>query len=206
MRSGAAATAAQAEDEVSAPQVRDELRIGGQIRQLRKMKGFTLQQLSEAAGISVGYLSQIERDLSKLPIGLLKTIADLLGVHMNWFFQEQIAGPPGERDIVVRAGRRRKMSFTGTGIHEELLSPDLNGPLELLLSSIEPGSDSEFYDHDGVEAGLVIQGALDLWVGERHFHLDTGDSFSFKSTTPHRFTNPGSTMTKVVWVITPPHY
>lgn len=183
-----------------------ESQIGEQIRELRRIKGMTLQQVADAVGISTGYLSQIERNRSKLPIGLLKRIADLLGVHMNWFFQPEIAGPPEERDVIVRAGHRRKMSFTGTGISEELLSPNLNGPLELLLSTIAPGSDSDYYSHDGVEAGLVIAGALDLWVGERSFRLVTGDSFSFKSTVPHRCANPGAEPTRVVWVITPPHY
>src|SRR5215472_12182647 len=152
-----------------------ELQIGEQIRELRRVKGMTLQQVADAAGISTGYLSQIERNRSKLPIGVLKRIADLLGVHMNWFFQPETAGPPEERDVIVRARRRRKMSFTGTGISEELLSPNLNG-------------------------------TLDLWVGERTFRLETGDSFSFKSTVPHRCANPGTAPTRVVWVITPPHY
>jgi transcriptional regulator with XRE-family HTH domain len=183
-----------------------ELQIGEQIRELRRIKGMTLQQVAGAVGISTGYLSQIERNRSKLPIGVLKRIADLLGVHMNWFFQPETAGPPEERDIIVRAGRRRKMSFTGTGIGEELLSPNLNGPLELLLSTIAPGSDSDYYSHDGVEAGLVVEGTLDLWVGERYFRLEAGDSFSFKSTVPHRCANPGATPAQVVWVITPPHY
>ncbi len=183
-----------------------ESQIGEQIRELRRIKGMTLQQVADAVGISTGYLSQIERNRSKLPIGVLKQIADLLGVHMNCFFQPETAGPPEERDVIVRAARRRKMSFTGTGISEELLSPNLNGPLELLLSTIAPGSDSDYYSHDGVEAGLVISGVLDLWVGERSFHLETGDSFSFKSTVPHRCANPGTEPTRVVWVITPPHY
>ena len=47
-----------------------EAAIGAQIRELRKIKGFTLQQVAGEAGISVGYLSQIERNQSKLPIGL----------------------------------------------------------------------------------------------------------------------------------------
>ena len=183
-----------------------ESEIGEQIRELRRIKGMTLQQVADAVGISTGYLSQIERNRSKLPIGVLKRIADLLGVHMNWFFQPETAGPPEERDFIVRAARRRKMSFTGTGISEELLSPNLNGPLELLLSTISPGSDSDYYSHGGVEAGLVIEGVLDLWVGERSFRLEIGDSFSFKSTVPHRCANPGSEPTRVVWVITPPHY
>jgi transcriptional regulator with XRE-family HTH domain len=192
-----------AEHRAAAP---PELQIGEQIRELRRIKGMTLQRVADAVGISTGYLSQIERNRSNLPIGVLKRIADLLGVHMNWFFQPETAGPPEERDVIVRGGRRRKMSFTGTGIGEELLSPNLNGPLELLLSTIAPGSDSDYYSHDGVEAGLVVEGTLDLWVGERQFRLETGDSFSFKSTVPHRCANPGATPTRVVWVITPPHY
>ena len=184
----------------------EEILIGEQIRALRKIKGLTLRHVAEGAGISTGYLSQIERNRSKLPIGVLNKIAMLLGVQMNWFFQPETLAPPDERNLIVRAHRRRKVSFIGTGIAEELLSPNLLGPLELLLSTIAPGADSDFYSHGGAEAGLVIEGVLDLWVGERTFRLETGDSFSFQSTDRHRCANPGRTTTKVVWVITPPHY
>jgi quercetin dioxygenase-like cupin family protein len=125
---------------------------------------------------------------------------------MNWFFQQKTVGDASERDIVVRAGNRRSMSFTGLGITEELLSPNLSGPLELLQSTIAPGADSEDYSHDGAEAGLVLSGTLELWVSGRHFTLHEGDSFAFKSTEVHRCANPGTTATRVLWVITPPHY
>ncbi|CAB4362642.1 MAG: helix-turn-helix domain-containing protein [Actinobacteria bacterium] len=180
--------------------------IGGQLRELRKAKGMTLHEVATAAGISVSYLSQIERNVSRLPIGVLKKISDVLGVHMNWFFRSGAQGPADERDVVVRAGNRRKLSFTGLGITEELLSPNLSGPLELLISTIHPGADSEFYAHDGHEAGLVMNGVLDLWVGEQHFSLRAGDSFSFASTEPHRCANSGAKPVKVLWAITPPHY
>lgn len=83
----------------------NDLAIGPQIRELRKAKGLTLQQVAKAANISTGYLSQIERNQSKLPIGVLKKISDVLGVRMNWFFHAHDA-PPGEKDIVVRAHNR----------------------------------------------------------------------------------------------------
>lgn len=189
------------------PQALDpEAAIGEQLRELRQVKGLTLRQVADKAGISVSYLSQLERNQSRLPIGVLKKLADALGVHMNWFFQSTPAGDPSERDVVVRAGERRRMSFTGLGITEELLSPNLSGPLELLLSTIEPGADSEDYSHDGAEAGYVLAGQLDLWVSGRHFRLNEGDSFSFRSTEVHRCANPGSQATRVLWVITPPHY
>lgn len=192
--------------DTGAPAFDPEAAIGGQLRELRQLKNMTLKEVSEKAGISVGYLSQLERNHSRLPIGVLKKISDALGVHMNWFFQHGAAGDPSERDIVVRAGNRRRLSFTGLGITEELLSPNLSGPLELLLSTIAPGADSEDYSHDGAEAGLVLSGTLDLWVSGRHFTLQQGDSFSFKSTDVHRCANPGTTATQVLWVITPPHY
>ena len=180
--------------------------IGSRIRELRKAHGLTLHDVASAIGISVSYLSQIERDVSRLPIGVLKQIADVLGVHMNWFFHSGSDGPDQERDVIVRAGNRRNLTFTGLGITEELLSPNLSGPLELLISTIHPGADSEFYSHDGAEAGLVIAGTLQLWVDERHFQLDSGDSFAFPSTEAHRCANHGDHPVKVLWVITPPHY
>lgn len=117
--------------------------------------------------------------------------------------------PPARRssaNIVVRAANRRNLSFPGLGITEELLSPNLSGPLELLISTIQPGADSEFYSHDGAEAGVVIEGTLELWVGERRLQLHPGDSFAFPSTDPHRCANLGRAPVKVLWVITPPHY
>lgn len=183
-----------------------EADIGEQLRELRLVKNLALREVAEKAGISVSYLSQIERNQSRLPIGVLKKVSDALGVHMNWFFQSQASPDAAERDVVVRAAQRRRMSFTGLGITEELLSPNLAGPLELLLSTIEPGADSEDYSHDGAEAGYVMAGTLDLWVSGRHFRLNEGDSFSFKSTEVHRCANPGKVQTKVLWVITPPHY
>ena len=180
--------------------------IGSQIRELRKTRGMTLQFVAGHVGVSIGYLSQIERNQSKLTIGVLTRIAHLLGVNVNWFFAPNAGGPPEERNLIVRAGNRRMMSFTGLGISEELLSPNLAGPLELLLSTIEPGADSDYYSHEGSEAGMVLQGRLELWIGENRFELREGDSFAFSSTETHRCRNPGHTASKVVWVITPPHY
>jgi len=196
-------TATEASDDTS---VGLERQIGEQIRELRSIKRLTLQQLAADVGVSVGYMSQIERNRSKLPIGTLRKICDVLGVHMSWFFPSTPAGPPEERAFIVRARNRRSLSFTGLGLNEELLSPNLSGPLELLLSTIEPGADSGEYSHEGSEAGVVIQGRMELWVSDQYFLLQEGDSFSFKSTERHRCRNPGDVSTKVVWVITPPHY
>jgi quercetin dioxygenase-like cupin family protein len=158
------------------------------------------------AGISVGYLSQIERNQSELPVGILKKLSDVLGVHMNWFFHGNTHATSDERDLIVRKQHRRRLTFTGIGIVEELLSPNLSGTLKLLLSTIEPGADSGEYSHDGNEAGISISGKLDLWVNGKKFRLEEGDSFAFSSSSIHSCANREKIPGRVVWVITPPHY
>lgn len=184
----------------------DEARIGRQIRELRKIKNLSLREMSDAVGVSIGYLSQLERGRSKIPIGVLKNISNTLGIHIHWFFQSKDETDQADSEYIVRAENRKFMTFPGVGITEELLSPNLAGPLELLLSTIEPGADSEPYSHDGAEAGFVLSGELELWINHRKFELKPGDSFSFKSTEEHRCANPGTEPTRVLWVITPPHY
>ncbi|SEL04757.1 transcriptional regulator, XRE family with cupin sensor [Variovorax sp. YR750] len=181
--------------------------IGHEIKSLRKAKGLSLQKLGDACGKSVGFLSQVERGLSTPSISDLRQIADALEVQVSWFFPDGAGADPSDGGVVVRKSRRRRLSFA-SGISDYLLSPNLDGPLELLWSTMEPGAESghAFYDHAGHEAGVVLRGALELWVGEQHLLLAEGDSFNFPSSTPHRYRNPGDTVAELLWVVTPPSY
>jgi len=181
--------------------------IGSQIRDLRKARRLSLQQMAKKLECSIGYLSQVERNQSRLTIDSLVKISRALGVPMHWFFQ-QAGAPASERDLIVRQKKRRRMDFPKLGIREELLSPTVDGPLELLMSTFEPGAASgeEDYTHRGFEAGVVLEGQLELWVDKQFFLLNSGDSFAFESQRKHRFRNPGTKPTRVIWVITPPTY
>jgi transcriptional regulator with XRE-family HTH domain len=180
--------------------------LGPEIRNLRKARGLTLAAVAQASGLSVGYLSLLERDRATPSINALHAISRALGVTISWFFD---AGetPTPERDIVVRRARRRRLDFS-PGISDELLSPSLAGALELLASRFEPGAASgdNPYTHTGEEAGIVLHGQLELWVDGKIFLLAAGDSFGFPSTLPHRYRNPGREETEVIWAITPPSY
>jgi len=182
--------------------------VGEQIRDLRKAKGKTLQNLADAIGRSVGYVSQIERNLSVVSIPVLHGIALELGVNISWFFQGNAQAPAHERDIIVRADARRRLDFTGTGMIEELLSPNLGGAYQMVLGTFAPGAETadKTYSRTGEESGYIIKGQLELWLGERHFLMGPGDTFTFSVTEPHRSRNPGTTETVVLWVIAPPSY
>lgn len=185
----------------------DRIVIGPRIRELRRARNLTLTALSENAGLSVSFLSMIERDLSTPSIKALHDIANALNINISWFFPDSDSPDSAEAAIVVRRDKRRALRFD-SGIRDELLCPGLAGQLELLSSTFAPGSTSgdADYDHAGEEAGVIVRGQLDLWVDGDLYRLQTGDSFHFNSTRPHRYTNPGPTETEVIWAITPPSY
>jgi transcriptional regulator with XRE-family HTH domain len=200
-----AAQAAQP-DGPSTTVVPHDVELGAELRALRKARGMTLTAVARRADISTGYLSEIERDLTRVPIGVLRTLCDVYEISIGWLLRASRTAPADERDVIVRAADRTRLAFPGLGISEELLSPNLSGPLELLISTIDPGADSDDYSHNGDEAGVVIEGVLELWVDGVQHRLESGDSFAFPSTRTHRCANPTEQITRVLWVITPPHY
>ena len=96
-------------------------RIGREIRDLRKARRVTLAAVAEASGLSVGYLSLVERDLATPSIKALHAVSRALGVTIGWFFEPGDA-PEAERDLVVRRARRRRLEYSA-GMLDELLSP-----------------------------------------------------------------------------------
>lgn len=183
--------------------------VGAELRRLRAERGLSLQQVAAQSGFSVGFLSQAERGLSPLSIKALQDLAAVLGKPIGWFFRNgSEGGGNGESDVIVRRRDRKRIDHGRLGIVDHLLSPNLNGSLEFLLSEFAPGASSgdEPYRHEGEECGVVLQGQIEFWIGERHFLLKRGDSFSFPSSVPHRYRNPGRSRTLVVWAITPPSF
>ena len=180
--------------------------LGTEIRGLRKARNLTLSDLAATSGLSVGYLSMVERQKAMPSIKALMSIAQALSVTIGWFFEAGTVHPQ-ERGLVVRRSRRRRIDYS-TGIVDELLSPSLKGTLELVLCRLAPGASSgeEPYSHSSEEAGVIVRGRLELWVDGQSVLLESGDSFGFESTRPHRYRNPGPDETEVVWAITPPSY
>lgn len=182
--------------------------LGHQVRDLRRAKGVTLAELAARIERSVGWLSQIERGLSEVTIAALHQIAAALEVQVAWFFGHGAAPPAAELGLVLRQRHRRTLDFHGSGVHEEILSPNLSGQLLLVESTFAPGASTGDRDRErrGEEAGLVLSGSLELKVEGQLLRLEAGDSFAFTRRGPHRCHNPGTVPAVVLWVITPPSY
>jgi transcriptional regulator with XRE-family HTH domain len=164
--------------------------VGARLRSLRTGRKMRLQQLAARTGLSIGFISQIERGLSSPSLGALTHLADALDVSLAQLFDTPRPAPPAG-EIVVRTAARGKLTAWRSGIYKQLLTAGTPERFSFYLMTMEPdaGSGSELYAHEGEEAGLVVQGRLRLTVQERTWTLARGDSFHFASERPHRFEN-----------------
>lgn len=174
--------------------------VGGRIRDLRRQAGLTLQVLADEAGISVGFLSQVERDKAAPSLGTLASLAAALGVEIDVFIST--ARPA---DSVTRAAARPQFALADSSLHYERLSTVLpGGTLSSLIIHIPDGYASERVAHVGEEIVMVLEGRVRQTLGDAFFDLEVGDSFHFMGDTPHSFANVGSGPARLLWTGTSP--
>lgn len=181
-----------------------EFDLGARIRRLRRTNELTLRELAQRAGVTESFLSQVERGVASPSVASLQRIARGLGLSIAQLFSRD-----GNAGRVVRAGHRRRISYPGLGAVDEFLTPAMASRLQLILSTVEPGGGTgdEAYAHESDEEVLVVlEGELDLWVADEHYHLDEGDAITYSSRLPHRNVNRGPAPARLLFCITPPSY
>lgn len=183
----------------------DTKTLGADLRALRKSRGLTLQHMADRLGRSVGWLSQVERDVSQPSIGDLRDMATVLGVSVSMLFG-QAEAPAPEAGYVVRKGARRPIGGSEGGLIEELLSPDLTDDFEMVHSTFAPNSRiSRVTTRPTQEVGYLIAGKLDLVISGQRFTIHPGDSFRIRGE-PFEWINPYDSPAVAIWVIAPPVY
>jgi len=174
---------------------------GQRFRRLRQKRKLSLVQVARATGVSVGFLSALERGQMRASVATLTRIARYYRTNLLSFFDDSKKNsrlvPPAERRVLE----------TTKGVRMELLAWG-NKAMEPHLFRIKPGSGSgEPYTHEGEEFLHVIRGRFEIWIGnEEHYKLKPGDSLYFESSTPHRWRNPGSSESWLLWINTPPTF
>ncbi|SNY91352.1 transcriptional regulator, XRE family with cupin sensor [Cohaesibacter sp. ES.047] len=179
--------------------------LGGDLRALRTARRMTIEDLAEKLGRSIGWVSQIERDMSTPKLADLQKLADVFDVPLSLFFGEDNA-TNGESGLVVRAQARRMIGERQMGLIETLISPDLTDSFEMVHSTFQPGAKlEEPLERATQELAFMVSGRLDIWLGDQMFTVEAGDSFRIRQR-PFRWSNPYDEPAIAVWVISPPVY
>ena len=182
--------------------------IGARLRHARLVKGLLIKDLAQRVGVSISLISKYENDKLLPPLTVLHSLVTELETNIGALFEPNWTGV----DYVARAGGRPRISAGGDkggpGVMLERLVP--NGKGHLLQGNIHivaPGGGSMGpMRHEGDEVGYVLEGRLELNIGEALHELGPGDSFAFPSNLAHTYRNPGSEVTRVIWVNTPPTF
>lgn len=166
-------------------------RLGFRVRELRRAKGLTLNELAEASGVSRAMISKVERGEKNPTLVVAAGISEGLEVTLS-----QLVGTEERREVVVvPRDWRMVMRDPETGFERQLLSPTFgNRAVEFIRNVIPEGSTSgEFPPHKrGVQEYVVVEkGRLAAVLdGEEHV-LEEGDAVYFEADVAHRFDNLG---------------
>lgn len=180
---------------VEPTQIEGHPKVGALIRARRRQQHMTLEALGKAAEVSVGYLSQVERDHATPSLGTLAQIARALGVGIEYF-----VAAPTAKTALTRAGERHRFSLDGSSITYERLGTDFPGnTLSSFIMVVPPGYRSETVAHEGEEILYVLDGAITQRLDGDEMILGAGDSLHFRGNRPHSWSNHTETPARLLW-------
>lgn len=169
--------------------------LGGLIRQRRKKLSMTMQDLATTAGVSVGYVSQIERDMAVPSLGTLAQIADALSVEVEYFVKSQ-----KPTDAISWAEGRQQFFMGGSSVRYEAVTNQYPGSeISSFILNVPAGYASETVSHEGEEIIFVLEGMIHQVLDGQTFEMRSGDCLHFDGATPHSWSNSTDHEARVLW-------
>jgi len=174
--------------------------FGARLRELRRQRGWTLQDLADQSGLSQTFLSRLESGDRQASIAAVLTLSKVFEVSLASLFESPLATDPC---IIVRGAKA--VEQTANGLSYVPLSNagrffNLR-PMRVRIPADRTGD--QHYHHDGEEWLYVLSGALRLSLAGKVYDLNRGDAAHFDSRLPHRLIAKGKRDARVLLVASP---
>jgi transcriptional regulator with XRE-family HTH domain len=177
------------------------MQIGTKIRLLRLKHNLTQEELADRCELSKSFISQLENDYTSPSIVTLEDIVSALGTTLKQFFSDM-----DDEKIVFTDNdycQRQDEESTVTW----LITNSQKNEMEPILVELKPnGTTDSDMPHEGEEFGYVLDGELQLVIGDRTLVCKKGDSFYFTADEVHYIKNASKENTKFIWVSSPPNF
>ena len=187
--------------------------IGGRLKAVRETRGLSQRDLAGRAGMTNGAVSLIEQNKSSPSVASLKRLLDAIPMTMSEFFTEvEENGAPkhfyAADEFVELSPQDIGLGETAARVSLRQLGDAARHTLQVLHETYPPGSDTgeDLLSHDGEEAGVVVEGIIEITVDDQIRVLNAGDGYLFDSRLPHRFRNIGQQNCVVISACTPPSF
>jgi transcriptional regulator with XRE-family HTH domain len=168
-------------------------RIASRVRELRNAQGFSLDTLAERSGVSRSTISLIERGQSSPTATVLDKLATALAVTLASLFEDS-AAPAAEPSPMARAAAQPVWTDPTSGYVRRNLSPAARSPIQLVEVNFPAGQqvayDTSARDVEIHQQVWMIDGVMEMTVGEVHWRLETGDCLTMRLDCPIVFRNP----------------
>lgn len=178
--------------------------IGYRLKAVRKNADLSQRELAKRSGVTNGFISQVEKNQVSPSIGSLKKLLDGIPMSLADFFADPEEDTP---QIVYRADEQPEIG--SANVNYRLIGHSFPGrTIGMMRETMAPGADTgpEPISHAGQECGIVLQGRLQLTVGEQVFELEKGDGYYFDSQKPHRFVSMGAEELVIISANSPPTF
>ncbi len=181
------------------------VKVGERVRRVRESRGLSLQDISLRTDIDVSMLKQIEEGALAPPLGTIIKLAKALEMKIGYF----ISGEEDRAYTIVRRDDRKVVSRYDSkrakyyGYEYESLAPHKKDRhMEPFLVTLAPAeTEEERSAHDGQEFIFVLEGNMEVRLGEEIHILEPGDTIYYDSTVPHLVKCHGNKTTKILAVL-----
>lgn len=182
------------------------LDVGVRLQAIRKLKGLSQRELAKRAGVTNSTISMIEKNSVSPSISSLKKVLGGIPMSLVEFFSLDLE-QDNQTQVVYRASELTDIC-SGAITMKLVGKAHPSRAIAFLDETYPPGTDTgdEMYAHEGEEAGMLVEGRLELTVGNDVYILEPGDSYYFESSRPHRFRNPFDLPARLISATTPANF
>jgi transcriptional regulator with XRE-family HTH domain len=174
--------------------------IGRRLRQLRELRGLSLEQAGALLDMSPSFLSLVERGKSDLALGRFGRVCEGYGIHPSELLLEHVPAPPP----VIRRMRDAPTIERGEGVTYRLVRSEHPQVMEV---EMEPRTAfNDLRAHQGEDFVVVLDGAIDVLHGAGRYPVRAGETCAFASVEPHGIANPHQEPARLVIVASAPYW
>lgn len=175
--------------------------LGSVLRLKRKERKMTLKNVAEKAGISEGFLSQIENNVNSPSVDTLMNICAAIGCNAAEVIEK---AQNQERIAVIRKNDLSDVDIPHVGFAtRRFFPPESRRTIDSAILIIEPGKSIPARKgiRNSQEVLCVLKGSLQLTYQEQVFQLNQGDAAHFWTKPDMQYiTNNSKTLAIALWV------